>query len=124
MPEVSSEAFAKDSMQVTSTNTFMDSKASTKALPQIFTFCFIGIKRQLPRKVGSSATSTNDPRTRFVKAFEYASTKSWRLHPRNITFYFHGNFRSFHGISASSTTVPTESHSHGSFGGSNYLSFT
>ena len=44
----------------------------------------------------------------FVRAFDVASTKSWKLHPRNCAFYFHGNFRSFHGISAASTTAPTD----------------
>ena len=48
------------------------------------------------------------PRKLFVKAFGVASTKSWKLHLRNFTFYFHGSFRSFHGISAASTTAPTD----------------
>ena len=53
-------------------------------------------------------------------ALEAASTKSWKLHPRNFTFCFHGSFRGFHGISAASTTAPTETHTHGGFCGSHY----
>ena len=55
--------------------------------------------QRLPRKLS---------RTLFVKAVEVASTKSWKLHPWNFTFHFHGSFRSFHGISAASTTAPTD----------------
>ena len=55
--------------------------------------------QRLPRKL---------PRKLFVKAFEVASTKSWKLHPPNFTFYFHGSFRSLHGISAASTTATTD----------------
>ena len=55
--------------------------------------------QRLPRKLS---------RKFFAKAFEAASTKSWRLHPRNFTFYFHGSFHSFHGILAASTTAPTD----------------
>ena len=43
-----------------------------------------------------------------MKAFEVASTKSWKLHPRNLRFYFYGSFRSFHGISAAFATAPTD----------------
>ena len=69
---------------------------------------FDGSKRQLPRKVGSSAASRKLPRNLFAKAFDVVSTKGWKLHPRNFTVYLHGSFRSFHGISAASTTAPTD----------------
>ena len=55
--------------------------------------------QRLPRKL---------PRKFSAKAFEVASTKSWRLHPRNFTFYFHGSFHSFQGISAAPTTARTD----------------
>ena len=55
--------------------------------------------QRLPRKL---------PGKLFVKAFEVASTKRWKLHPRNFTLYFHGSFRSFHGFSAASTTALTD----------------
>ena len=55
--------------------------------------------QRLPRKL---------PRKLLVKAFGVASTNSWELPPRNFTFYFHGSFRSFHGISAASTTALTD----------------
>ena len=83
-------------------------KASTKARPRILRFLFHGSKRQLPRKVGSSADSKKASAKVFRESSEVASTKSRKLHPRNLTFYFHGSFRSFHGISAASSTALTD----------------
>ena len=40
-------------------------------------------------------------------------TKRWKPLPRNLTFYVHGSFLSFNGISATFTTAPTETQSHG-----------
>ena len=134
-PDASTESFAKASMEVgstkasteasmevvedaaevtsmeasteASTSTKASTKASTEVLPRklprirklprknshgFLCFFFFGSNRQLPRKVGSSAASTN----------------SWKLHPRIFTFHFHRSFRSFHGLSAASTTGPSD----------------
>ena len=55
--------------------------------------------QRLPRKLS---------RKLFAKAFEVVSTKNWKIHPRNLTFYFHRSFTSFHGISAASTIASTD----------------
>ena len=106
--EASTKAFTKAS-----------TKASTEVLPRI---------RKVPRKhfhgfLGFSSMEASGsfhgrleaqrlprklPRNLFVKAFDVVSTKGWKLHPRNFTVYLHGSFRSFHGISAASTTAPTD----------------
>ena len=101
-------------------------RASTEASTEVST----KLLRKLPRKhfhgilrftsMEASAVSTEaqrlprkPPRKLFVRAFKVASTKSRKLLLRKFTFYFHGSFYSFHGISAASTTAPTETHSHG-----------
>ena len=117
------ESFTKACTEA-STKAFTEaSTKATEVLPRI---------RKLPRKhfhgfLGFSSMKASGRRTEgwklsgfhenfhesfhenfFVRAFDVASTKSWKLHPRNCAFYFHGNFRSFHGISAASTTAPTD----------------
>ena len=94
-------------------------KASTEVLPRKLPRI-----RKLPRKhfhrfLGFSSMEASGsfhgrseakrlPRKASMKAFEVVSTKSWKPHPRNFTFYFHRSFRSFHRISAASTTAPTD----------------
>ena len=115
----------EDAAGVTSTEASTEAytKASTEVLPRKLPRI-----RKLPRKhfhrfLGFSAMEASGsfhgrsevkrlspklPRKLSVKAFEVASTKSWKPHPRKFTFYFHGSFRSFHRISAVSTTAPTD----------------
>ena len=122
--EKASMAVVEDAAEVTPTeasteaptkaSTETSTKVSTEELPRKFLRI-----RTLPRKhlhgfLGFSSVEASGsfhgrseaqrlPRKLFVKA----STKIWKLHPRILTFYFNGNFRSSQGISAASTTAPT-----------------
>ena len=117
--EASTEAFTKASTKAfTENSTKASSEVLSRKLPRIRTLPrkhshgYLGFSsmeaigsfhgrskaQRLPRKL---------QRKLFVKSFEVASTKSWKLHPRNFTFYFNGSFRNFGEISAASTTAPT-----------------
>ena len=115
--EVSMEV-VEDAAEVTCPETFTKAftKASTKASTKAFTEASTKVStevlpRKLPRKhfhgyLGFSSMEASGsfhgrseaqrlrrqlPRKLFMKAFEAASTKSWKLHPRNSTFYFRGS---------------------------------
>ena len=108
------EVTSTEACTIVSTSTEAVTEALPRKLPRVrklprkhfhgFLFYFRGGKWHLPQKVGSSADSTKAS----TKAFEVASTKSWKLRPLIFTFYFLRSFPSFHGISAASTTAPTD----------------
>ena len=105
--KVTSTEASTETSKKASTSTKSSTEASTKELPCLG-FSSLEARGSFHGRSEAQRLLRRLPHKLFVKAFEVASRKRWRLNPWNITFYFHGSFRSFHGSSAASTTAPTD----------------